>query len=125
MQLNQPGMNRTWAGTSRCDVPACAVAGGTIPPLDAAGMAQRAVPTTFLSERESAGVRLVPVNNSGLARLARSEGNGRVGRAPAGPHRIGAHLTVMQLTGLPSQSEAVKVAVGFIPRMDITNDTVA
>jgi hypothetical protein len=29
------------------------------------------------------------------------------------------------LTGLPSQSEAMKVAVGFIPRMDITNDDVA
>jgi hypothetical protein len=36
-----------------------------------------------------------------------------------------AHLTFLQLTGLPSQSEVVKVAVGFIPRMDITNDSVA
>jgi hypothetical protein len=36
-----------------------------------------------------------------------------------------AHFTLLQLTGLPSQSEAVKVAVGFIPRMDITNDSVA
>jgi hypothetical protein len=33
-----------------------------------------------------------------------------------------AHLTFLQLTGLSSQSEAVKVAVGFIPRMDNTND---
>jgi hypothetical protein len=36
-----------------------------------------------------------------------------------------AHLTFLQLTGLPSQSEAVKVAVGFIPRIEITNDSVA
>jgi hypothetical protein len=34
-------------------------------------------------------------------------------------------LTFLQLTGSTSQSEAVKVAVGFIPRMDITNDSVA
>jgi hypothetical protein len=33
-----------------------------------------------------------------------------------------AHLTFLQLTGLPSQSEALKVAVGFIPRMDVTDD---
>jgi hypothetical protein len=36
-----------------------------------------------------------------------------------------AHLTFLQRTGWPSQSEAVKVAVGFIPRTDITNDSVA
>jgi hypothetical protein len=33
----------------RC--PACAGAGGTIPPLDAAGTAQRAVPTRFRGAR--------------------------------------------------------------------------
>jgi hypothetical protein len=37
----------------------------------------------------------------------------------------GTHLPFLQLTGLPWQSEAVKVAVGFIPRLDITNDSVA
>src|SRR2546426_12111598 len=38
-------MNRTLVGTSRCDVPARAVAGGTVAPLNAARTAQRAVPT--------------------------------------------------------------------------------
>src|SRR2546426_5507567 len=35
-------------GTSRCDVPARAVAGGTVAPLNAARTAQRAVPTRFM-----------------------------------------------------------------------------
>src|SRR5882672_2044248 len=38
-------MNRTLVGTSRYDVPARAVAGGTVAPLNAARTAQRAVPT--------------------------------------------------------------------------------
>jgi len=55
-------MNLTLVGTSRCDVPACAAAGGTnarrasnpsIAPLDAARTAQRAVLTWFSgSKRE-------------------------------------------------------------------------
>src|SRR5882762_4143971 len=39
-------MNRTLVGTSRCDVPARAVAGGTVAPLYAARTAQRAIPTS-------------------------------------------------------------------------------
>src|SRR5882672_11719126 len=38
-------MNRTLVGTSRCDVPARAVAGGIDAPLNAARTARRAVPT--------------------------------------------------------------------------------
>src|SRR5262245_52017381 len=40
-------------GTSRCDVPARVVAGGSIAPLHAARTAQRAVPTTFPQGWES------------------------------------------------------------------------
>ena len=40
-------MNLTMVGTSRCDVPACEAAGGTIAPLNAARTAQRAVPARF------------------------------------------------------------------------------
>ncbi len=39
--------NLTSAGTSRCDVPARAIAGGTLAPLNAAQTVQRAVPTTL------------------------------------------------------------------------------
>src|SRR5271167_1569710 len=38
-------MNLTLVGTSRCDAPALAVAGGAIAPLNAARTAQRTVPT--------------------------------------------------------------------------------
>jgi len=38
-------MNLTLVGTSRCNVPARAAAGGTVAPLTAARTAQRAVPT--------------------------------------------------------------------------------
>jgi hypothetical protein len=42
-------MNLTLVGTSRCDVPARATAGGKVAPLHAARTAQRAIPTRFRS----------------------------------------------------------------------------
>src|SRR5207247_7381488 len=41
-------MNHALVGTARCDVPARAIAGGTVAPLNAARTARRAVPTWFM-----------------------------------------------------------------------------
>jgi hypothetical protein len=43
-------MNLTLVGTSRCDVPARAAAGGTVAPLNAARTAQHAIPTKLKGE---------------------------------------------------------------------------
>src|SRR5437867_277177 len=86
-------MDHTLVGTSRCDVPARAIAGGTVAPLNAARTAQRAVPTGFMVSRRLQNWRSGLSPGTAPLTLSLSPSGGEGGRRPgegATPEFMGA-----------------------------------